>query len=102
VPGDFHERLHELVSRIPVGRVATYGDLALLCGMPRGARQVGWAMSSAPPEREIPWWRVVNRLGVPAHANRQLQVDLLRAEGVEVAPDGGFSVDRYRWEGPDS
>jgi methylated-DNA-protein-cysteine methyltransferase-like protein len=101
VPPDFQERLYALIRRIPYGQVATYGDLALYCGMPRGARQVGWAVSAAPPEEEIPWWRVVNRLGVPKHANGPQQADLLREEGIMVWDDGSFSVDRYRWEGPE-
>lgn len=98
---DFRPRLYELVARIPAGSVATYGDLARLCGMPNGARQVGWAMSSPPDGLELPWWRVVNRGGVPAHAFRERQAELLRQEGVAVSADGAFEVDRYRWDGPE-
>lgn len=98
---DFPAQVYELVRRIPAGQVATYGDLARLCGRPRAARQVGWAMSNPPDGLELPWWRVVNRNGVPAHAYRDRQIDCLRAEGVEVGEDGALDVDRYRWDGPE-
>ncbi len=42
----FFESVYDLVSEIPRGRVATYGQLAALLGRPRGARGVGWALSS--------------------------------------------------------
>jgi methylated-DNA-protein-cysteine methyltransferase-like protein len=101
VSSDFQERLYALIRQIPRGEVSTYGDLAILCGIPRGARQVGWAVNAAPPEEEIPWWRVVNRLGVSNHANGPRQAELLRDEGILVGQDGTFAVDRYRWEGPE-
>jgi methylated-DNA-protein-cysteine methyltransferase-like protein len=98
VPNEFHERLYALIRQIPAGKVSTYGDLAQFCGMPRGARQVGWALHAAP--EDLPWWRVVNRLGIPAHDNADLQAKLLRADGVKVGPGTAFIVDAYRWEGP--
>ena len=49
-----------LVARIPRGRVATYGQLALLAGKPRSARAVGRVMRNADG---VPWHRVVNSQG---------------------------------------
>ena len=40
----FFERVYQAVRRIPRGRVATYGQVAVLAGTPRGARAVGWAL----------------------------------------------------------
>jgi methylated-DNA-protein-cysteine methyltransferase-like protein len=61
----FFERVYELVRAIPRGRVATYGQVARLLGLPRGARAVGWALRGLPRrhERSVPWHRVVGAGG---------------------------------------
>ena len=51
------------VRRIPEGHVASYGDIAALAGSPRAARGVGAVLNGLTPERDVPWWRVVNRAG---------------------------------------
>ena len=61
-PG-FSERVYEIVSRIPRGRVTTYGAIARALGDPRGARNVGWALNDAPAEADLPCHRVVDRDG---------------------------------------
>lgn len=78
------ERIYEIVSQIPYGTVATYGQIAELAGNRRWARVVGYALHTADPA--LPCHRVVNRLGEVSRAfdtpagNRQ--VVLLKAEGV--------------------
>lgn len=44
----FRQRVYDIVRLVPQGTVTTYGYIALLCGMPRRARQVGWALHSLP------------------------------------------------------
>lgn len=95
------ERIYEVVRRIPYGRVATYGQVALLAGNPRWARVVGYALHANPDPAGIPCYRVVNRLGEvsPAFAfgggNRQAA--LLQSEGVEFGPDGRIDLARFGW-----
>src|SRR5215207_3336502 len=60
---DFFERVFVVVSRIPRGRVTTYGAIARALGNPRAARSVGWALSVAPAAAELPCHRVVDRNG---------------------------------------
>ena len=60
----FQRRVHELVARIPRGRVLTYGSIAAALGAPGAARSVGWAMHQCP--ESYPWHRVVNAKGQPA------------------------------------
>lgn len=96
------ERVARIVARIPRGKVATYGQVASLCGSPRAARQVGWILHHS--YRQLPWQRVINREGrlsiahpflTPAH-----QAVLLRKEGVRVSKRAGaFWVDlaKYLW-----
>ena len=95
----FRERVLDVVRAIPHGRVATYGQVALLAGAPRAARQVGGVLLRSGTEGDVPWHRVINAAGgistykVGAGA---LQEALLREEGIEVGPNG-VELARYRW-----
>lgn len=97
------ELIYEQVKRIPRGRVATYGQLAILAGNPRWARVVGYALHANPDPDNIPCYRVVNREGrlAPAFAfggiNRQ--AELLAADGIELRPDGTVDLEKYLWNG---
>lgn len=96
------ERIYEVVRRIPYGKVATYGQVALLAGNPNWSRVVGYALHSNPDPDNIPCFRVVNRFGQPSSAfvfggvNRQ--IELLQAEGIEVK-DGRVDLGVYLWDG---
>ena len=59
----FYDRVYEAVCRIPKGKVATYGQIAMLCGRPRNARQVGYALNRGRLGVGIPAHRVVNAKG---------------------------------------
>lgn len=94
-------RIYEVVRQIPFGRVATYGDIALLAGNPRLARVVGYALHVNPDPEHIRCYRVVNRFGEVSSAfafgGSNAQIELLRAEGVEVSDDGRVDLKKYRW-----
>jgi methylated-DNA-protein-cysteine methyltransferase related protein len=97
----FRAGVYAVVSRIPPGRVMTYGQVALALGMPRAARVVGGALHLLGGESDVPWHRVVNRHGMistrcPEHSMWE-QAERLRAEGVVV--DAALTLDlaRYRW-----
>lgn len=94
----FFERVYALVRQIPPGRVASYGQLALLLGNPRGARQVGWAMRCCPDG--VPWQRVVMADGSIAGGEFSgLRRALLEGEGVPFRPDGRVDMEACRWNG---
>jgi methylated-DNA-protein-cysteine methyltransferase-like protein len=103
-PG-FHERVYEIVARVPPGRVTTYGDVAGALGSRRVARKVGHALAALPADRDdVPWHRVVNAKGEisrRAHgAPSDEQILLLKAEGVEVGPTGVVvEFDARLWKG---
>jgi methylated-DNA-protein-cysteine methyltransferase related protein len=95
----FRARVLRIVRSVPAGRVVTYGQVALLAGSPRAARQVGGVLYGSRERDEVPWQRVVNaRGGISTHkiGAGELQEALLRAEGVEVGPDG-VDLRRYGW-----
>ena len=57
------ERIYEAVKQIPCGKVATYGQVALMAGNPRWSRVVGYALHVNPAPGIIPCHRVVGANG---------------------------------------
>jgi methylated-DNA-protein-cysteine methyltransferase-like protein len=83
----FFARVYDAVRAIPRGRVATYGQVAAILGVPRGARAVGWALRALPAGNAVPWHRVVGAGGRISHRagdGPERQRRKLRAEGVAV------------------
>lgn len=100
---DFYKRMHIVCNQIPSGKVATYGQLALLCGKPRNSRQVGYALRMG-LAGEVPAHRIINSKGYLSGAGffetSDTQKHLLEKEGVEVErTDSGYKVDleRFAW-----
>jgi methylated-DNA-protein-cysteine methyltransferase-like protein len=95
--------VYRLVSRIPRGRVASYGQIAAFLGAPRGARAVGYAMKRCPRGDGVPWHRVLNaRGGISLRANLSgmlTQRLRLEREGLAFRHDR-VDLRRYRWTGP--
>lgn len=93
------ERIYEVVKNIPKGRVATYGQVAMLAGNPRWARVVGYALHNNPDQSTIPCHRVVNREGRVAtgfvFGGGETQRKLLEKEGVIFELDGSIDLDKF-------
>lgn len=85
---NFYQKVYQQVSRVPKGRVATYGQIAALVGSPRAARQVGWALHLLPPDSKLPWQRIINKKGristTCSEHSQRLQRSLLIRDGVIV------------------
>jgi methylated-DNA-protein-cysteine methyltransferase-like protein len=97
------ERIWQVVAMIPAGRVASYGQVAALAGMPRHARLVGRTLRELPNGSKLPWHRVVNaslkisqRPGSGGHLEQRKR---LLAEGVEFV--GERIPKAYRWDAGD-
>jgi alkylated DNA nucleotide flippase Atl1/ribonuclease BN (tRNA processing enzyme) len=99
-----YSRIYAIVNRIPEGKVATYGQIASLAGMPGHARQVGYALHALPGGSEVPWHRVINRKGrISLRANlpaTSLQRALLESEGVQFDAQEAIAFEKYRWHVP--
>lgn len=91
-----YQRLYEAALSIPAGKVATYGQLAFLAGIPRGARLAGQAMAHAPQGRVIPCHRVVNSQGACAPGFPEQRV-LLEGEGVTFLKSGLVDMRHHLW-----
>ncbi len=93
------EKIYEVVKTIPEGKVATYGQVAVLAGDPRWARVVGYALHVNPEPGIIPCHRVVNREGkvAPGFAfgGEGVQRQLLETEGVVFESDGRIDLSKY-------
>ena len=83
------ERIWQVVADIPFGNVASYGQIAELAGLPKGARRVGRCLSRLPRETRLPWHRVVNASGGISLSGSagQRQRELLLDEGVAFDGD---------------
>ena len=98
-----HQTIYEVVKTIPVGVVATYGQVAAIVGC--GPRLVGYALASLPTGMDVPWQRVINSQGkISARSDgaadpRQRQA-LIR-EGIVFSLKGTVDLKRFGWDGPD-
>ena len=98
---DNYRRIYSVVRKIPRGRVASYGQIAALAGIPRHARQVGYALHHLPDDADVPWQRVLNASGEVAKRaypeDARWQRDLLEEEGVEFDVRGRV-LPRFFWK----
>jgi methylated-DNA-protein-cysteine methyltransferase-like protein len=99
--GNF-ERIYAVIKRIPKGKVATYGQIARLAGLPRHARQVGYALAALEEGARVPWQRVVNASGEVSareHPNsQQMQRAALERERVKFDSRGKISLPAFQWK----
>lgn len=97
---DFFERVWDVVSRIPCGKVTTYGHIAEHLGVRSGARTVGWALNAA-AGTGLPCHRVVNRFGALSGRRHfegpHVMEERLRSEGVSFDEDGCVLLEDHLW-----
>lgn len=99
---DFYRRIAVVCACIPCGHVATYGQIALLCGKPKNSRQVGFGLNRKLEGEFVPAHRVVNHQGFLSGAGAfdypDLQRRLLEEEGVMVDAEQQVDLKQYRWK----
>jgi methylated-DNA-protein-cysteine methyltransferase-like protein len=100
----WNQEVYALVRTIPLGRVTTYGTIALALGAPRRARHVGNALAALRGDDDVPAHRVVNRSGAltgeHAFGPPGTMRGLLEAEGVTFTEDGRVRMGQHFWEPP--
>jgi len=99
---ELYRRIYTIVRKIPRGKVATYGQVAELAGIPGGARVAGAAMKTSKPSDRLPWQRVIGKAGklrgrIAIHdpVGAAIQRQLLEDEGVTVGDSGLVALDVY-------
>lgn len=94
-------RIWETIQEIPSGCVANYGQIAEIAGIPRGARQVAYALRHTPQDMKLPWHRVILSSGKsafdPNSEHFKMQCGRLTEEGVTII-NGKVDMQKYRWE----
>lgn len=99
-----YERIYSIVRQIPYGKVASYGQIAL---MVEGSapRIVGYAMAAVTPESGVPWHRVINsrgeiskRFGGTGDADQKA---LLESEGITFNEKNRIDMKKYGWIAPE-
>ena len=96
------EAICAVIRRIPLGWVATYGQVAAMAGLPRRARLVGRVLQRLDPSAKIPWHRVVNAKGEVSYGLSRnggdiLQRRLLEKEGIKFDARNRLNLERCRW-----
>lgn len=96
--------IKQVIRRIPKGRVATYGQVAELAGIPGGARIAAAALKTSTPSDQLPWQRVIGKAGphrgrIAIHdpVGAAIQRELLSDEGVTVGDSGLVALDVFGW-----
>ncbi|WP_276353975.1 MGMT family protein [Cohnella caldifontis] len=93
---DFTANALEVIRSIPPGKVMTYGQIAACAGSPRAARQIVRILHSMSAKYDLPWHRVINskgEIGLIEPVGREMQIQLLEAEGVTVTPGGRVDLE---------
>ena len=97
-----YQQIYTVVSCIPMGKVATYGQIATLAGYPGQARQVGYALNSLPDDLDIPWQRVINAKGqISPRANpvfEEIQQQILESEGIFFGHQDRVDLNKFQWK----
>lgn len=92
------QKIYEVVKKIPVGKVASYGQVALAAGNPRWSRVVGYALHVNPEPGVIPCHRVVRKDGRLADSfafgGANVQRDLLLSEGVDFLDEETVDMEK--------
>ncbi len=98
---NFFDKVYKVVAKIPYGKVATYGDIAQVCGVRSAARTVGWALNGTKGSG-LPCHRVVNKFGALTgkmhFGDFDIMEDLLRSEGIEFDKDGCVILEKHLWK----
>ena len=97
---DFTKRVITVLKSVPVGKVATYGQIAFLAGNPYGARQIAWILNSCSKKEKLPWHRIVNgkgKISLGEDQGYEEQMFLLKREGVEFDRNGKIDFSKYLW-----
>jgi methylated-DNA-protein-cysteine methyltransferase-like protein len=91
------ERVWQIVHQIPKGKVATYGQIAKLAGIPSHSRLIGRILSRLPPNTRLPWHRVVNSQGRITNPAKDRQQSRLEQEGVTLI-NARVNLKVYGWD----
>ncbi len=96
------DKIYAVVKEIPIGKVATYGQIAAIVSPGLPARIVGFALHGLSEGTDLPWHRVINSQGKISYAVSRNQYDslqqkLLEQEGILFTTNGKIDLIKYLW-----
>ncbi len=99
----FYQKVYLTVSKIPYGKIATYGQIADLIYAYGRARQVGWALRRLKLPSNVPWHRVINSKGLitmslSRNGTDFIQQELLINEGIKFNSKMKIDIKKYLWK----
>ncbi|ENV34411.1 MGMT family protein [Acinetobacter gerneri] len=102
VSDELARQILEVVIRIPKGKVASYGQIARMAGLPKHARLVGYVLKHLDETSEVPWYRVINSQGKISlskldEKGENIQIIKLREEGI-LAANGKVDLKQFAWQ----
>ena len=94
--------IFQVIAQIPYGRVASYGQIARLAGIPKHSRLVGYVLKHMDADSSLPWYRVINSQGKISLSKlndqgQNIQAQLLMAEGILVIGDK-VKMKEFQWD----
>ncbi len=99
---DFTKKVMQEIHKIPVGKVATYKQIAELAGKPQGSRGVAWVLHSCSTLYKLPWHRVLSSQGKISFdrtsRNFREQKRKLEKEGITIEPTGELNLKKFQWK----
>ena len=97
-----YRKIYAVVKRVPLGHVATYGQIADLADLPGHARQVGYALHALRENDDVPWHRVINARGEVSPRSEpgmdDVQRVLLEQEGITFNTHGRVDLAAAQWK----
>jgi len=92
------QKIIDQILAVPKGKVSCYRDIAEKAGLSNGARQTVRVLHTMSEKYKLPWYRIIRADGTIAleeGTGRELQVKLLRKEGVKVSRDGRVDMKKF-------
>jgi methylated-DNA-protein-cysteine methyltransferase related protein len=96
----FYSNAVSVIKNIPFGKVATYGQIAMMAGNYRAARQISWILRSSSKKHDLPWHRIINKQGkisLRKSEGYELQEVMLKKEGI-IFEDDKIDLSKYLWK----
>ncbi|MFC2088058.1 MGMT family protein [Calditrichota bacterium] len=92
-----YQKIYNVISKVPKGKVATYKQIAEMAGIAGHARVVGYALNKLPDGTDVPWHRVINSKGkisysISRNGHDDLQKMLLINEGIKFSVMGKIDL----------
>jgi methylated-DNA-protein-cysteine methyltransferase-like protein len=99
--GQLFHNILDIVRHIPKGKVATYGQIAIIAGT-QNPRLVGFALATLKEGTDTPWFRVINSTGKISFPEQsdgfKIQYSLLENEGIIFDAKNRINLEQFRWK----